>query len=145
MTDRACNYSGYEFGGGYLDSTCIEGYLWDLDSCDEPGGGLMHGGEWACPRCNTRQFLSDAAENAGDGSCGESMFHPWCGATLWEGSLALAMRENKAETEAFLATLAPFTATDWPDRVAVMEGRAPWDQTIDRTWPWPIIPPPKGR
>ena len=47
-----CGYTGYEFGGGYLDSTCIDGYLWDLDSCDEPGGGLRSGGDIPCPQCN---------------------------------------------------------------------------------------------
>lgn len=47
-----CGYTGYEFGGGYPDSTCIEGYLWDLDSCDEPGGGFTHGGDIPCPKCN---------------------------------------------------------------------------------------------
>lgn len=47
-----CGYTGYEFGGGYLDSTCIDGYLWDLDSCDDAGGGLTKGGEIPCPKCN---------------------------------------------------------------------------------------------
>ncbi len=49
---NGCGYTGYEFGGGYLDSTCIDGYLWDLDSCDEPGGGLRSGGDIPCPQCN---------------------------------------------------------------------------------------------
>lgn len=51
-TASGCGYSGYEFGGGYLDSTCIDGFLWDLDSCDEPGGGLTQGGDIPCPQCN---------------------------------------------------------------------------------------------
>lgn len=39
-----CGYSGYEFGASYNDSICLEGYLWDLDSCDIPGGPLYDGG-----------------------------------------------------------------------------------------------------
>lgn len=51
-----CGYRGYEFGAGYLDSMCIEGYLWDADSCDEPGGGLTQGGDIPCPHCNKREW-----------------------------------------------------------------------------------------
>ena len=131
-----CDYAGYEFGGGYIDSTCIEGYLWDLDSCDEPGGGLTHGGEWACPRCNTRQYLADALEDAQSYSSGTSMGTPHCGAVSWEGAIRKAKSENSAEAKAFLATVKPFVASDWPDRQAVYDGRASWDATVEVTWPW---------
>lgn len=56
-----CGYTGHDFGAPYPDSTCIDGFLWDLDSCDEPGGGLTHGGDIPCPQC-ARQ-----PENAGEG------------------------------------------------------------------------------
>lgn len=46
-----CGYTGYEFGGGYLDSVCIDGYLWDLDSGDDDGL-LTIGGDRPCPKCN---------------------------------------------------------------------------------------------
>lgn len=131
-----CDYTGYEFGGGYLDSACIDGYLWDLDSCDEPGGGLTHGGDWACPRCNTAAFLEQAVEKAGN--CGMSMFTPWCGAEQWERAVAKAEKENAPATATFLASVKPFVAADWPDRQAVREGRAAWDHTVDRQWPWPL-------
>lgn len=36
------------FGARYPDATCIDGYLWDLDSGDEPGC-LSKGGEDPCP------------------------------------------------------------------------------------------------
>ena len=49
---NGCDYTGYDFGAPYPDSCCIDGYLWDLDSCDEPGGGLRSGGDIPCPRCN---------------------------------------------------------------------------------------------
>ncbi len=136
----SCGYQGYEFGGGYLDSICIDGYLWDADSCDEPGGGLTHGGEWACPHCNTERFLEDALREAKEGSCGKSMFTPWCAATQWEGYLRKAMKEQPGKTKAFLRTVAPFTTCDWPDRKAVEEGRASWENTIDRQWPWSFTP-----
>ena len=61
-----CDYSGHEFGASYPDSVCIDGYLWDADSCDEPGGPLYSGGEWPCPRCNTRLMLENALEEAKD-------------------------------------------------------------------------------
>lgn len=52
-----CNYEAPTFGAYYPDGTCIDGYMWDLDSCDEPGGGLAHGGDMPCPWCNTGEFL----------------------------------------------------------------------------------------
>lgn len=45
------------FGAHYPDAVCIEGYLWDLDSCDEPGGYLTHGGDVPCPCCNTVEHV----------------------------------------------------------------------------------------
>lgn len=52
-----CNYEAPTFGAHYPDGTCIDGYMWDLDSCDEPGGGLLHGGDQPCPWCNTSEFI----------------------------------------------------------------------------------------
>ena len=53
-----CGYEGRDFGASYLDSTCIDGYLWDWDSCDEPGGPLYSGSDIPCPACNTREYLT---------------------------------------------------------------------------------------
>ncbi len=47
-----CGYQGRHFGATYDDGTCIDGYLWDLDSCHEPGGPLHSGGDEPCPSCN---------------------------------------------------------------------------------------------
>ena len=135
-----CDYEGYEFGGGYID-----GYLWDLDSCDEPGGGLTHGGEWACPKCNTERYLLDRAEDATDGSCGRSMATPWCGATIWEAAVGMAKKHNPDVAAKVLASVPPFIATHGPDRQAVYDGRASWENTIDRQWPWPIATPERNR
>src|SRR5574343_875033 len=123
-----CDYCGHEFGANYLDSVCIDGYLWDADSC--AADGFTHGGEWACPRCNTRQMLMDARAEAADGGCGVSMFTPWCTAVQWECAVRKALAENTEEARRTLAEMQPFETDDWPDRRAVYEGRASWCDTI---------------
>lgn len=68
---KGCDYTGYEFGGGYVDSTCIDGWLWDMDSCDEPGGALSVGGDIPCPKCNHAAWLEhvkDGVIEAGYGA-----------------------------------------------------------------------------
>lgn len=44
------------FGASYPDATCIDGYLWDLDKCDE-NGGLYGGGDDPCPFCNKEEYI----------------------------------------------------------------------------------------
>lgn len=55
----SCDFHEPYFGASYPDATCIDGYLWDLDSCDEPGGPLSGGGEVPCPQCNHDVWLED--------------------------------------------------------------------------------------
>lgn len=50
-----CDYRGKHFGAPYLDAQCQNGYLWDEDSCDEPGGPLLNGGDTPCPKCNAAE------------------------------------------------------------------------------------------
>lgn len=57
MSKLGCNYEAPTFGATYPDGTCIDGYMWDLDSCDEPGGGLRSGGDQPCPYCNTAEYI----------------------------------------------------------------------------------------
>lgn len=60
-----CDYHGHDFGASYPDACCIDGYLWDLDSCDEPGGGLSVGGDIPCPQCNAEAhaaYFADVTE-----------------------------------------------------------------------------------
>lgn len=45
------------FGATYEDGVCIDGYMWDLDSCEEPGGPLLNGGDTPCPNCNRGAYL----------------------------------------------------------------------------------------
>lgn len=56
---QSCGYQGRHFGAWYDDGGCIDGYLWDLDSCDQPGGLLHSGGDIPCPCCNTREYVAD--------------------------------------------------------------------------------------
>lgn len=66
----SCRHQGIYFGANYEDGICIDGYMWDLDSCDEPGGGLSVGGDIACPECNHDEWLKDCCEDASnDGYC----------------------------------------------------------------------------
>ncbi|PKF50903.1 hypothetical protein [Enterovibrio nigricans] len=67
-----CDYKGYEFGAHYLDSTCIDGYLWDMDSggTDEHGDHYLDsGGDIPCPQCNAKKhiksYLSDYLNSEG--------------------------------------------------------------------------------
>ena len=53
----SCGYQGRHFGARYEDAICIDGYLYDLDSCDEPGGALFSGGDIGCPCCNVKEYL----------------------------------------------------------------------------------------
>lgn len=57
-----CHYEAPTFGAYYPDGTCIDGYMWDLDSCDEPGGPLYSGGDMPCPWCNTKAYLEWSGE-----------------------------------------------------------------------------------
>jgi len=52
-----CDFTEPYFGATYPDACCIEGFLWDLDSCDVPGGPLYSGGEVPCPQCNREAWL----------------------------------------------------------------------------------------
>ncbi len=60
-----CNYQGYEFGAGhYVDSECIEGYLYDSDSWDGEGFTIPAHDEFKipCPKCNKKEhteYLKD--------------------------------------------------------------------------------------
>ena len=52
----SCDYQGYEFGASYLDSVCIDGYLWGADSGDSES--LSMGGDIPCPKCNYNKWLT---------------------------------------------------------------------------------------
>jgi len=133
-----CDYQGYEFGANYPDSMCIDGLLWDADS-DDGDGYLTNGGELPCPRCATAGYLSYALEQAKDGGCGIAMTYAHVAMEQWELIIAHARRENANEAEGFLRKVEPFFTDDWPDREAVREGHASWNDTIEREWRY--VPP----
>ena len=49
------------FGATYPDATCIDGKLFDLDSCEEDG--LTSGGDYSCPFCKRDEFIEEQIEN----------------------------------------------------------------------------------
>ena len=49
------------FGAPYPDARCIDGLLWDLDSCED-GKGPTQGGEIPCPNCNKEEHDLYAAD-----------------------------------------------------------------------------------
>lgn len=46
-----CDYQGYEFGAGYLDSVCVDGSLQDADNCDSEGNIYLQEEDIPCPIC----------------------------------------------------------------------------------------------
>lgn len=53
------------FGARYPDATCIDGYLWGLDSSEDGDEGqyLTGGGEDPCPVCRTKYYIKDVIDN----------------------------------------------------------------------------------
>lgn len=59
--DKGCNYTGKDIGAWYPDSTCVDGYLWDMDSgYGEYDGGWVYtiGGDIPCPKCNPVDLIN---------------------------------------------------------------------------------------
>ena len=127
----SCGYTGYDFGAGYEDSICIDGFLWDADSYED--GLLTSGGEIPCPSCSTDAWLAFMIENE---------LEQWSDrSSQAEGIEAIvrrALKENPTAAVIALRALPPFEAEDWPDRDAVRAGHASPDETVIRQWPWAI-------
>ena len=104
---ESCGYEAPFFGATYPDGICIEGYMWDLDSCDEPGGALHFGGDIACPRCNAAAFLEWAMEDAEgtvEWSFTTSAGHvSGTGADIWESAKRRVLEANPAEANKLIA------------------------------------------
>lgn len=45
------------FGAPYPDARCIDGYLFDMDKCDEFGNLYDNGEKIPCPFCNKKEFI----------------------------------------------------------------------------------------
>ncbi|USX34860.1 hypothetical protein NH673_16815 [Pseudomonas putida] len=59
---KPCDYQGRHFGAPYPDAQCVDGFLWDEDSCDVPGGPLLSGGDIPCPKCNAEAYADHQRE-----------------------------------------------------------------------------------
>lgn len=55
LNENRCPEFPY-FGANYPDARCVDGFLWDMDKCDDLGR-LYGGGEEPCPLCNTESFF----------------------------------------------------------------------------------------
>lgn len=58
--DKQCPEFPY-FGAKYPDARCIDGFLWDLDWCED--GMLTKGGEAPCPFCNREAYIEMLRDN----------------------------------------------------------------------------------
>lgn len=108
-----CGYTGRHFGASYDDAVCCDGTLWDLDSCDEPGGPLHHGGDVPCPSCSTTQYILGALEDAQAGGWGCDMGRYWSAASLWRGAVRCAISANPNAAEAMIKKIGPVETEDF--------------------------------
>ena len=110
-----CGYTGYHFGAPYPDACCIDGMLWDLDSCDEPGGGLSVGGNDFCPECETERYLFGDLEEY---QCLASSFpgDAYSGAMLLEGKIKLAVETNRDAAITAIRKQSEIETMDFADR-----------------------------
>ena len=53
-----CDYQGYEFGGSYPDSICIDGRLFDADDCDCNGNVYEPAEHIPCPMCHEGKAIT---------------------------------------------------------------------------------------
>lgn len=86
------------FGARYPDARCIDGYMWDLDSCDEPGGPLFSGGDVPCPFCNAEKYIEEKVQDYAEAW----LFEHLTDAEDWtpeQHALGLSMGRNKLEKE----------------------------------------------
>jgi len=54
------------FGAKYPDARCIEGYLHDMDKCDENGNLYLMEESHPCPFCNREEFMQQQKDNEED-------------------------------------------------------------------------------
>lgn len=128
-----CGYEGRHFGAAYPDATCIDGYLWDLDSFED--GCLTSGGDIPCPQCNLKAWLEsliDTYQNdfSDVDSFEEQSLHHFNKAIVW------ALEFHPPQTLiAQLDELAPWLPY-WKEGEDTYE-----ENTVNLVWPWPITHP----
>lgn len=99
QVNKSCGYEGSHFGAVYNDATCINGRLWDLDSCDN--GMLTSGGDIPCPKCNTEEYLRDAATELNEGISGNNTTN----VPIWSNIVTGCRELNPEGTEAALKSI----------------------------------------
>ncbi len=52
-----CDYTGFDFGADYEDSSCIKGKLYNLDNCDDNGNLYDDEDTPDCPHCAGTGFM----------------------------------------------------------------------------------------
>jgi hypothetical protein len=119
----SCGYQGYEFGAGYLDSTCIDGWLYDADNCDADGNLYGNEGDHPCPGCQplvAMQRYADSNLSSWDPDDGDEPRSPRYNA--WH--LVMDIRRNRGlKTMPFLLWLP----------------RQLWHE-LDEWWRWTMRP-----
>lgn len=116
-----CGYMGYEFGGGYIDSECFGGQLYDLDNCDGPM--LYKPMEYLhCPNCQTNSWLERQAEMVGEGVHGREK----SSLPQWKAACRFILKTNR---DAALPLLNGKFKT-----VTYLEENDAGDDLIDRQW-----------
>jgi hypothetical protein len=51
------------FGAKYPDARCVDGYLHDMDKCDDEGNLYLMNESYPCPFCNKEEFMQEAINN----------------------------------------------------------------------------------
>jgi len=128
-----CNYTGPHFGAHYDDATCIDGYLWDLDSGED--GMLSSGGDMPCPACNLERWVAEAAEEAHNGALNSHLEddepYRWLSRVL----LSPLMRRLHGTKALEHAGKAGLLNVPWYGD----EGTDVHDDPLARiAWPWPL-------
>lgn len=106
-----CEYRGAHFGAVYPDAQCHEGYLWDEDSCNEPGGPLLKGGDIPCPKCNAKEYAQYQQECGDEQPSDDADGNTALARTLYEEMALIADEEQCIRMLASALTQAQADAT----------------------------------
>lgn len=127
----SCSYTGYHFGAPYPDATCCDGYLWDLDSCDDDNM-LTSGGDTPCPSCNLVKWLEYLIEDLNTGFSGtidpDNQAYHMLTRAIFNLKDIHSLTDIAKALNTITLTLPYWSSTsdlnDFPD--------------MDISWPWPL-------
>lgn len=75
-----------------------DGYIWDADD----DGFDPDDKSWACPKCNTKQYLIDAKDEAESTSFYSNMMSHGSGVTIWTSAVEIAKEWNEESANSAL-------------------------------------------